>query len=239
MVIYLYVKTHSVTGMKYFGKTSKKDPYKYGGSGKHWLRHLKKHGPDVATEIIGIFSEESLCSEAALKFSKENNIANSQLWANLRDENGLDGAPIGHKGHKFTADQIQKLSESSKRRWADPEYKKRLSETHKTRLENEEERQKCGNAFRGKKRPEHSEKLKGRLWSEENKKKLRKAKHSGHGAKVSAASKGKPKSEAHRVALSEARKNVPIKTCPHCQVTMNACSYGRYHGDRCKLNPSI
>jgi hypothetical protein len=36
----LYVKTHNITGLKYFGKTTN-DPFKYKGSGKYWLDHLK------------------------------------------------------------------------------------------------------------------------------------------------------------------------------------------------------
>ena len=40
---YLYIKQHSITGLKYFGKTTV-DPYKYKGSGMHWLRHINKHG---------------------------------------------------------------------------------------------------------------------------------------------------------------------------------------------------
>jgi transposase len=52
MLIYLYVKTHNKTGLKYLGKTTKLDPHKYSGSGKRWLRHLKKHGFDYTTEIL-------------------------------------------------------------------------------------------------------------------------------------------------------------------------------------------
>ena len=52
MTIYLYVKTHRVTKLKYFGKTVR-DPYKYRGSGKHWKAHLKVHGYDIDTTIIG------------------------------------------------------------------------------------------------------------------------------------------------------------------------------------------
>ena len=35
---YLYVKQHNKTGLKYFGKTTKKDPLKYKGSGLYWKR---------------------------------------------------------------------------------------------------------------------------------------------------------------------------------------------------------
>jgi len=68
---YLYVKTHNGTGLKYFGKTVK-DPHKYFGSGKYWVRHLEKYGRDVTTEILGFFTNAEECRAAALKFSVEN-----------------------------------------------------------------------------------------------------------------------------------------------------------------------
>jgi len=39
-MVYLYVKIHNVTKLKYFGKTTK-NPYNYKGSGLYWKRHLK------------------------------------------------------------------------------------------------------------------------------------------------------------------------------------------------------
>lgn len=41
-MIYLYVKTHNITGLKYLGKTNNKDPHSYKGSGKYWILHCKK-----------------------------------------------------------------------------------------------------------------------------------------------------------------------------------------------------
>ena len=48
---YLYVKQHSITGMKYFGKTTR-NPIKYIGSGKYWKRHISKHGKLQKTRKI-------------------------------------------------------------------------------------------------------------------------------------------------------------------------------------------
>jgi hypothetical protein len=87
---YLYVKTHNVTGLKYFGKTTS-NRKRYRGSGQYWLNHLKKHGNDVTTEIVGFFTSQEECMEFALKFSADNNIVESNDWANMRPENGLDG----------------------------------------------------------------------------------------------------------------------------------------------------
>ena len=39
---YLYIKQHSVTKLKYYGKTTQ-DPCKYNGSGTYWKNHLKVH----------------------------------------------------------------------------------------------------------------------------------------------------------------------------------------------------
>ena len=50
-MIYLYIKTHNVTGLKYLGKTESCDPHKYKGSGKYWNIHLKKHGNDYSKQI--------------------------------------------------------------------------------------------------------------------------------------------------------------------------------------------
>ena len=50
-MFYLYVKTHNQTKLKYLGKTES-DPYQYKGSGKYWLRHIRKHGNDVSTQIL-------------------------------------------------------------------------------------------------------------------------------------------------------------------------------------------
>lgn len=100
MKIYLYVKQHNVTGLKYFGKTMKKDPYVYIGSGTHWRRHLKIHGYDIETINVWEFSDAHECEQFALKFSENNNIVESKEWANLRPENGRDGKPVGSPGMK-------------------------------------------------------------------------------------------------------------------------------------------
>lgn len=94
---YLMIKTHKVTGLKYFCKTTKKDPYKYKGSGNYWLNHLKIHGRDVDTEIIGYFTDSEECLRVALEFSEKHNVVTAlgsdgkKIWANEKPENGHDG----------------------------------------------------------------------------------------------------------------------------------------------------
>jgi hypothetical protein len=88
---YLYIKQHSITRLKYFGKTSK-NPHKYQGSGKYWLKHINKHGKQfVKTIWVSDLYYDTSIKEIALHFSVENNIVESKDWANLVLENGLDG----------------------------------------------------------------------------------------------------------------------------------------------------
>ena len=89
---YLYVKTHNVTGLKYFGKTTNLDPVSYRGSGTYWINHIKKHGYDVTTEIIGYYRDRDECVKAARKFSRDFMIVESEGWANLIDEYGVGGS---------------------------------------------------------------------------------------------------------------------------------------------------
>lgn len=92
--IYLYLKTHKKSGLKYFGKTIR-DPFRYKGSGKRWLNHLKVHGNDVNTEILFESSDIDECTKFAINYSLKNNIVNNPLYANLIEET-LTGGDTSH-----------------------------------------------------------------------------------------------------------------------------------------------
>lgn len=110
---YLYVKTHNMTGLKYFGKTTTTRT-RYRGSGSYWVRHIKKHGYDVTTEIIGYFIDQNECMNFAINFSIENDIVNSRLWANERIENGLDGGDTrSQKDETAKKEIIEKTKQSN------------------------------------------------------------------------------------------------------------------------------
>lgn len=108
-MITLYIKTHRVTGLKYFGKTTCDDPVRYIGGGKVWRRHLLKHGYDCDTEIYLQSEDRDYIIREALRFSRAYDIVNSDLWANIREENGIDGNP---KGNIVSEETRQKMSKS-------------------------------------------------------------------------------------------------------------------------------
>ena len=90
MNIYLYLKTHNITGLKYLGKTVD-DPFTYKGSGKYWKSHIKKHGYDVTTEILFETECPDEFRRVSLEYSDKLNIVENKDFANLVPENGDGG----------------------------------------------------------------------------------------------------------------------------------------------------
>jgi hypothetical protein len=88
--MYLYVKTHITTGLKYLGKTVR-DPYKYKGSGTHWIRHLKKYGEEHTTEVLLETTDKILFKETAIYYSNLFDVVKSIEWANIVPEQGDGG----------------------------------------------------------------------------------------------------------------------------------------------------
>ncbi|MFY8212591.1 MAG: hypothetical protein ACOVLB_08010, partial [Candidatus Nanopelagicus sp.] len=86
--IWLYVKQHNETGLKYFGKTTSKDPHKYKGSGLIWKEHIKQHGYDVTTEIIRECKSKQEVKQWGKYYSTLWNIVESDEWANKIPETG-------------------------------------------------------------------------------------------------------------------------------------------------------
>ena len=87
MAIYLYVKTHNVTGLKYLGMT-RREPFQYSGSGKYWKQHLRKHGTDLTTNILLETENEEEFKETAIFFSNLWKVEESSEWANCKPEEG-------------------------------------------------------------------------------------------------------------------------------------------------------
>jgi hypothetical protein len=99
MIIYLYIKTHNTTGLKYLGKTIK-NPQVYKGSGTYWIPHIKKHGYNVTTEILKECSTIEELKYWSLYYSElwdivgARDISGKKIWANLKPEEG-DGWASG------------------------------------------------------------------------------------------------------------------------------------------------
>jgi len=94
MTIYLYKKTHKVTGLKYLGTTNSKNPYRYKGSGTYWRFHCDKHGYDIDTEILFETDSKEEIKSKGLYYSELWNVVESKEWANLKPEEGNGGGYV-------------------------------------------------------------------------------------------------------------------------------------------------
>ena len=152
---FLYVKQHKLTGVKYFGKTTKIDPYSYLGSGKRWTKHIKKHGVDhVVTLWTKLFTEETELIEFAKKFSEENNITNDVSWANLCPENGKDGGPRENNHFKI----FNKLPRTEEHKLAISKARKGKASYRPNFKQSEESKQKISKTMTGRKRGPYKKK---------------------------------------------------------------------------------
>jgi hypothetical protein len=144
----LYIKQHSITGLKYFGKTTR-DVHEYNGSGVYWTDHIKKHGKEhiITIWISEPYTDEDDIVEFALAFSKDNNIVESKEWANIIPENGLDGG--GNKGISVSAETRQKQSDANKGKTHSAETKQKISDVRKGKPKSTETRQKMSGARKG------------------------------------------------------------------------------------------
>ena len=114
MTIYLYKKTHTVTGLQYLGKTVSKDPYSYTGSGIYWKNHLEKHGYTFTTEILKECQSEQELITWGKYYSNLWNIVESEEWANLIEEAGPGGFWSSTSKQKLSKTKKYELSKLSK-----------------------------------------------------------------------------------------------------------------------------
>lgn len=105
----LYIKKCSHCDLKYFGKTKSKDIDSYPGSGTYWSAHLAKHDAKPIHLWNSDWYYDKSITRFALKFSRINKIVGSNSWANLREEDGLEG------GFVLTEDSYRKRIETRKR----------------------------------------------------------------------------------------------------------------------------
>lgn len=251
---WLYIKQHNVTKLKYFGKTERDNLDKYKGSGLYWSRHLKKYGNDTTTIWKMLFTDRDKLIQYATEFSTKNNIVESTEWANLKNENGLDGGnDPGHLlGRKFAEEHRKKLSEARYRRppisddtrklmsiaaskpksdkWklSASSNRKGKSAPNLGKSHSVESRQKISEAVLGEKNPMY-----GRSHTEESRKRMSEAR-----VGKSPSNKGVPLSEEQKLKQSEKmkgktpwNKGVLMKQvlCKGCGKITTIAALGRYH----------
>lgn len=184
----LLVMQHNITGLKYFCKTSLLDRVRrYKGSGTRWLNHLNVHGKDITVGVMGLYTDKQKCMDVALKFSSDNDIVNSDEWANLVDETGMMGASMkGERnpfyGKKHTPETAERLR-----------LQKIGKSVNKGAYRSLEQRAKISASLKGRKNPAVSKALTGRKLPQET---IDKLKESRKGYKHSMETKEKLRQKA-------------------------------------------
>lgn len=162
----LYIKRHSKTGMLYFGKTTQSDISLYKGSGKRWLNHINVHGPEfVETVWVEEFTNKEELVSFALAFSELFDIVSDPGWANLMEENGLDGAPVGKVVSEETRRRMSCSQQGVKRTYkgrspSTQEHRNNISKALTGRVRSDAEREAISKGNKGRKfSDEHRRKL--------------------------------------------------------------------------------
>jgi hypothetical protein len=217
IVFFLYHKT-SPKGLNYLGITHK-NPYKYGGSGVYWKKHLKAHNTkinEIKTLILFETSNYSELCERGRYYSELYDIVNSNEWANLIPETG-DNSVLGMKHSEETKKKISDIHRGRFCGEKNPMFGKLVSE---------ETREKISKSNTGQKRTEETKnKIRNKLIGNKN---TLGFKHSEESLlKISNSNKGKhniPKSEEEKKLMSERNKgrgNSNYNPTPIIQYDMN------------------
>lgn len=112
--MFLMIKIHNKTGLKYLCVTKKENFKDYLGSGIYWVRHLKKHGKNISTILLFDSNNEIEFNKICVFYSILYNVEHSKEWANLVPEYGT--LSWKHK-NCFVFNAKEKLSLSLKKFW--------------------------------------------------------------------------------------------------------------------------
>lgn len=198
-MIYLYIKTHRKTGLKYLGKTSAENPYTYPGSGKRWRAHLDKYGYEFDTEILLESNDPDVIKEAGIHYSNLWNIVENVKWANLKPESGDGGTFVHTEESKIKIGNASRGKPSPYRGKTYEEIQKDDTKARK-RKEKQSNWMKISNPFKGK---THTEETKIKMKeAAQTRMQLSEEERQQTWGKL----KGKPWSEARRLAQQNRKK---------------------------------
>jgi group I intron endonuclease len=158
---FIYITTNLINGKKYIGQKMFRISWQdYLGSGKYFLKAVKKYGKEnFSREIIAIaYSKEEL-DKLEIEFIKKHNAVESKDYYNLafggesitglhhseETRKKMSEAQMGEKGNMYGKHHSE-------------ETKKKLSNANKNYIVSEETKKKISEATKGKKRSDNTKK---------------------------------------------------------------------------------
>lgn len=200
-MIHLYIKQHQITGLKYFGQT-RQNPFSYKGSGKLWLRHIGKYGRSkIDTLSVWSYHEKDIeeAKKTALEFSINENIVESDEWANLM----IEDVERGLSSYVFTEEAKQRIRDGKQRSGYkhSEEVKQRIREASTGRKQSAQALEKMSR-WKTEHPLKHTQEAKDKMCAA----KLGKSLSTEHRAKISKGLIGRIVSEETRQKLSAGRR---------------------------------
>lgn len=169
-MIYLYLKTHKITGLKYLGKT-KYNPFTYKGSGIDWKKHIQEYGNNVTTQIIKECKDNEELNIWGRYYSTLWDVVNSAEFANRIPETG---GGVGSFGFKHSEETKEKLRNNNLGKKQTEETKRKRASKHLGRKNSEQTKEKMSISARNrapvkeetkKKQSESAKSRKKHAWS--------------------------------------------------------------------------
>lgn len=230
----LYVKKHSVTNLRYFGKSITKNIDEYLGSGTYWSNHIKKHSKKhVITEWVSDwFYDINELASFALAFSEIFDIVDSTHWANLTEENGLSGGKMAHYLME-QAGAARSITVNSTE-WKETAGKAKKEKNLITR-QSDEWRESGGKLSYEKARLSMIETKNSIEWKETaGKEAIKKQKETKYDPAWKETTGKKAINKRLKTISDPTWKEKNTKECPHCSLKMAVGNFVRFHGDKCK-----
>jgi rubrerythrin len=244
----LYIKQCSHCGLKYFGKTSRKNIELYKGSGLRWSRHLKRHQAKSIHLWNSDWYYDTSITKFALKFSRINKIVESDLWANMKYEDGLAGGKMSQTSINKRIEKVTSLEwKSTVGAFVYEKTKRNISKTRNSpewkETVGKEAAKKCSDTKNSK---EWQDTIGAHVAEEATRR---------QSDPVWKETKGKQKTENYKKTISdvewketigiemqrkqsERAKNRTKHKCKYCGFECSGSNYTRWHGKNCKsYNP--
>jgi hypothetical protein len=154
-----------LAGILYFCKSTEENILRYPGSGVVWKDRIKKYGKENI-ETLWV-SDWYFCpheiQKVALEFSRENQIVESDKWANLKPENGLDGGRNSAESNIKNRNSVKQFYEKNPTAKVAGSVRQRLKWKDQAYRQNQVEKQKAARAEGSKLNLDSSTRLKA-LW---------------------------------------------------------------------------
>ena len=235
-IYYLYVKTHTITGLKYLGYTKRKNFHTYTGSGKYWKLHLLKYGKTYKTDILLQTENYNELKQTGMFFSKLWNIVKSNEWANLKPEEGDGGfdneymiklclEKYGTSHHLQSDECMNKLRATNMSKYG-VEYSSQNPIVKQKQIETLIERYNVDN-------PLKNEKIKDKVKS------TCLSKYGFENPMQNPEIAAKVGESVRKTKENVEWKKTQLKCCEYCEIEIVISNYIRWHGSNCLHNPTV